>query len=455
MVKTYLLENKTALSLYESVKDLPIIDYHCHLSPKEIYEDKPFDNIGVMWLGGDHYKWRLMRTVGIDEKYITGDSSWYEKFVSYARALEFAAGNPLYHWSHMELSQFFGIDKPLTSETADEIWNEANTYIREHELSPRKLILSSNVEMVCTTDDIIDSLEWHEKIRNDSSFNVKVLPSYRTDNVLLMRRDGYLDYLKKLEAAAGVAITDFASYKKAVSARLDFFVKNGCIFTDVGIVYFPDTVASEEAASATFAKVLAGDTVNDDEYLALIGNMYVFLSKIYKDNNLIQQLHLASQRNINDHLFKTLGLDCGVDCVGDTVGGDDLAMMLDEMNKNGGLPETIVYTLNPANAEQIASIAGAFPHVRCGAAWWFCDHKRGIREEMDVIAENSALGEFYGMLTDSRSFLSYARHDYFRRILCTMIGEWVEKGEFYAGSAEKLVKKVSYENIKKAVGERS
>lgn len=453
MVNTYLLENKTSLSLYESVKNLPIIDYHCHLSPQEIYEDKQFDNIGVIWLGGDHYKWRLMRTVGIDEKYITGDSSWYEKFVAYAKAIEFAAGNPLYHWSHMELSQFFGIDKPLTSETADEIWNEANEYIKKTGMSPRKLIKQSNVEVICTTDDLVDTLEWHEKIAADDSFDVKVLPSYRTDKLLLMRRDDYLDYLKKLSDMSGVDIKDLASLKAAAENRLEFFVKNGCIFTDVGIVYFPDTVADEQSASATFAKVLAGKSISDGDYLALVGNLYVFLSKIYKKYNLIQQLHLASQRNINGHLFETLGLDCGVDCIGDTVSGDDLAFMLDAMRKEG-LPETIVYTLNPANASQIATIAGAFSGVRCGAAWWFCDHKRGIREEMDIIAENSALGEFYGMLTDSRSFLSYARHDYFRRILCTMIGEFVENNEFYEGSAVKLCKKVSYENIKKSISDR-
>ncbi len=453
MTNTYLLENKTAFSLYESVKNLPIIDYHCHLSPQEIYEDKQFDNIGVIWLGGDHYKWRLMRTAGIDEKYITGDSSWYEKFVHYARALEFAAGNPLYHWSHMELSMFFGIDKPLTSETADEIWNEANEYIRKTKMSPRKLIKASGVEIICTTDDIIDSLEWHDKIKADDSFDVKVLPSYRTDKVLLMRRDDYLDYVKQLSAVSGIDVCDFASLKNAIENRLEFFVEKGCVFTDVGIVYFPDTVATDKECDKTFAKVLKGEDITDCEYTALVGNLFVFLSKIYKKHDLVQQLHLASQRNINGHLFETLGADCGVDCVGDTVSGKDLAFMLEEMRKEG-LPETIVYTLNPANASQIASIAGSFPGVRCGAAWWFCDHKRGIREEMDIIAENSALGEFYGMLTDSRSFLSYARHDYFRRILCTMIGEWVEKDEFYEGSAVKLCKKVSYENVKQAFAKR-
>ena len=269
-----------------------------------------------------------------------------------------------------------------------------------------------------------------------------------------MRRDGYGDYLKKLEAASGIAITDLAAYKKAISARLDYFVENGCCFTDVGIADFPDAVAEEDAAARTFAKLLAGGAAGDGEYRALLGNLYVFLSGLYRERNLIQQLHLAVQRNLNTRLFRTLGPDCGVDSVGDAVCGGDLAGILDAMDQNGGLPETIVYTLNPANAEQIASIAGAFPHVHCGAAWWFCDHKRGIREELEIIAENGVLGTFYGMLTDSRSFLSYARHDYFRRILCSLVGEWVERGEFCEESAEKLVKKISYETIQKAVGER-
>ena len=219
MNKNYMLENKTAETLYAAAEALPIIDYHCHLSPKEIFEDQPFDNIGVMWLAGDHYKWRLMRTAGVDEYYITGEATWHEKFLKYAEALEFAAGNPLYHWSHMELSQFFEIDTPLRSDTAEDIWQRANAYIQENALSPRKLIKQSNVELLCTTDDIIDSLEWHEKIRADESFDTVVIPSYRTDNLMLMRRAGYLEWLDKLAAVSGVAITDLASLKAAAENR--------------------------------------------------------------------------------------------------------------------------------------------------------------------------------------------------------------------------------------------
>lgn len=449
MKKNYLLENKTAQTLYEAVKSLPIVDYHCHLSPKEIYEDQPFDNIGQMWLAGDHYKWRLMRTAGIDEYFITGQASWHDKFVHYAQALEYAAGNPLYHWSHMELSQFFEIDTPLREDTAEEIWQQANAYILQKQLSPRKLIQQSGVEVICTTDDITDSLEWHEKIRADQTFGTTVIPSYRTDNLMLMRRDGYLDYLKKLSGVSGIEINSLGSLKAAAQKRMDFFVENGCRFTDVGMPYFPDHIADEETADRTFRQILAGEEIPDHAYLGLIGNLYVFLGKLYQERNLVMQLHLAVIRNANGTLFEQLGADCGVDTVGNPVDGKDLITVLDAINRNSGMPQTVIYTLNASNAAQIASIAGAFPNVRCGAAWWFCDHKRGIEEEINVIAENSALGEFLGMLTDSRSFLSYARHDYFRRILCNMVGNWVEKDEYDGASAQKLVSRISYENVKK------
>ncbi len=448
MNNNYMLQNKTAVKLYKAVKNLPIIDYHCHLSPKEIFEDKPFDNIGEIWLAGDHYKWRLMRTAGIDERYITGDSSWYEKFVSYISAVEFAAGHPLYHWSQMELSNYFGIDMPLTSENADKIWNKANEHIRNTKMSPRKLIADSNVEIICTTDDVADSLEWHEKIRNDSSITAKVLPSFRNDNLLLMRRDGYLDYVKKLSDVAGVNITDLATLKEAVEKRLNFFVEQGCKYTDVGIAYFPDKIATEAEAEATWKKVLAEEEISDCEYIALIGYLYLFFAKLYKERDLVMQWHLGVIRNANASLFRLLGTDCGVDVVGDLISGEALCYMLDSINENSGLPQTILYTLNQDCAAQMACIAAAFPGVRAGAAWWFCDHKRGIEEEINFISESACLGSFLGMLTDSRSFLSYARHEYFRRILCNMIGDWVEKGEYNEGSAEKLAAKICYNNVK-------
>jgi glucuronate isomerase len=443
-----MLNNSVSEKLYETSKRLPIIDYHCHLSPKEIFEDKPFDNIGEIWLGADHYKWRLMRTAGIDEEYITGDKTYKEKFIKYCSALEFAAGNPLYYWSHMELSMFFGIDDNITSQNAEDIWNKANKYIANTEMSPRKLIERSNVEVVCTTDDIIDDLSWHKKIAEDITFSTRVLPSFRTDNLLLIRRDGYTDYLKKLSDVSKVEIKDFESLKTAVSNRLDYFCLNGCRCTDLGIPLFPNRIADDAECDNTLKVILSGQNVTDEEYNGFVGNMYIFLNGLYKEKNLISQWHLAVVRNSNSVLAEKLGVDCGVDCVGNVIDGNSLIMLLDAINKNSGSPKTVIYSLNEANIAQIASIAGAFPNVKCGAAWWFCDHKRGIEDEIKAIAENGCLGEFYGMLTDSRSFLSYARHDYFRRILCNIIGDWVEKNEFAKESAEMLVLKICYENIR-------
>lgn len=444
----YMLNCKAAKKLYNTVQKLPIVDYHCHLSPKEIFEDKPFSNIGEIWLGSDHYKWRLMRTAGIDEEYITGGTTFKEKFIKYCGALEFAANNPLYHWSHMELSQFFNIDLSISSANAEKIWDKANEYIKTTAMSPRKLIQNANVEVICTTDDIIDDLSWHKKIAEDASFTTKVLPSFRTDNLLLIKRDNYNDYIAKLSEVSGVKITDFESLKDAVSKRLDFFCFNGCRCTDLGIPLFPNRIADDGECDSTFKAVLSGENITDEQYNGFVGNMYVFLNGLYKEKELISQWHLAVVRNSNSTLAGKLGADCGVDCVGNTVDGNLLIMMLDAINKNSGLPKTVIYSLNEGNIAQIASIAGAFPNVKCGAAWWFCDHKRGIEDEIKVISENGSLGGFYGMLTDSRSFLSYARHDYFRRILCNLIGDWVEKGEFAKESAEKLVSKICYENIK-------
>lgn len=451
MNNSYLLSGNKSREIYEKVKGLPIVDYHCHLSPKEIYEDLPFDNISDMWLSGDHYKWRLMRTAGIDERYITGDASPREKFRMYAKAIEFAAGNPLYHWSHMELSMFFGIDDALTEKSADSIYDSANEYIKQNDLSPRKLIEQSKVEVICTTDDIVDDLEFHKLIADDGSFATRVIPSYRTDNLLLVRRDGYKEYIDKLSAVSGVKVDGIASLKEAAAGRLQYFVSRGCRFTDVGTPFFPTHVSSDEDADKTFKAVLRGEKISDGDYFGFLGNMYLFLAALYKKYNLIMQWHLCVTRNSNSVLFERLGADCGVDCVGDNISGSALIAMLDAINKNSGLPTTVIYTLNSSSAEQIASIAGAFPNVHCGAAWWFCDHKRGIRQQLEVIAENSALGSFYGMLTDSRSFLSYARHDYFRRILCDMLGAFVENGEYDGGSVDELAARICYKNAKEAV----
>ncbi len=453
MRKDYLLRTSAAEKLYAAVAKLPIIDYHCHLSPKEIAEDAPFTSIGELWLGGDHYKWRLMRAAGVEEKYITGDASYQEKFRKFAGALSLAAGSPLYHWAHMELSLYFGIDDYLTEANADEIWEKANSVIRKEGLSPRSMIRKAGVAYLATTDDVIDSLEYHKQIREDKTFDTVVAPSFRTDNVLLIRRAGYADYAAKLSAVSGVKVEGIASLKAALVQRLNHFCENNCRFTDIGIPDFPSYIASEEEADATYRKALAGEAVSDAEYSGFLGNMYLFLGKEYKERNLVMQWHLAVYRNASTKLFTMLGPDCGGDCVGDPLKGADVIRMLDAIEKAAGaVPQTILYTLHPGMADQLQTIAGSFRGVRCGTAWWFCDHRRGIEQQIEVIAELGHLGSFLGMLTDSRSFLSYARHDYFRRILCNKLAQWCENGEFDSAMAETVARRVCCENIKTLIG---
>ncbi len=448
------LNNDTSESIYKAVKDLPIIDYHCHLQPKEIYEDKAFDNIGEIWLGGDHYKWRLMRSVGIDEKYITGDSSWKDKFLKYAEALEMALGNPLYHWSHMELKQFFGINEPLTTENAEEIWNRANEVIKESRMSPRKLIKDSNVEYIATTDDIIDTLEYHKLIAGDSDIKAKVCPSFRTDNLFLYTADGYKDYISKLSQCSGVNVIDLDSLKKALENRVEFFVSVGCRMTDVGIERFPEYIGDDAEASEAFGKILSGSILTEKEYDAFISNLYIFLGGLYKKHGLIMQLHLAVKRNASTKLFEKLGRDVGGDCVGNPIKASSITTLLDKMEQEDKLPCTIVYTLNPTIYYEIATSIRSFRNVSLGAAWWFCDNLSGIKKQIQVYSETAAIGTFYGMLTDSRSFLSYARHDYFRRILASALGDAVEKGEFAPfESAVKIAEKICYYNIKNKLSE--
>ena len=448
MQNNYLLSSKTAQMLYQSVCTLPIYDYHCHLSPKEIWEDKPFDNIGEMWLAGDHYKWRLMRATGISEDKITGKASWKEKFFAYAQAISLAAGNPLYHWTQMELSIYFGIETALCSDTAEEIWSKANRVIAEKKLSPRKLMKQANTVYVATTDDVADSLEYHQLLKNDDTLSAKVTPSFRTDNLLLIRRAGYRSYINKLSEVSGLAITDLASLDAAIEKRLQFFIQSGCSFTDVGMPFFPDRIGSDAEADLVFKKALEEEALSDEEYSSFLGRMYLFLGKLYRKYNVVMQWHLAVQRNVNTPLFQAAGPDSGGDCIGDLIPGKHIIEVLDAIHLNGGLPETILYTLNPTMTDQLCAIAGSFPHVRMGAAWWFNDHKTGMIEQMTSLGNLGLLGNFIGMLTDSRSFLSYTRHEYFRRIMCELIGGWVANGEYPNDDKvlERMIKNISHDN---------
>lgn len=448
MKDSYMIANETGRMLYRQVRDLPIIDYHCHLSPKEIYEDKPFTNVGQVMLGGDHYKWRVMRAAGIDESLVTGSASWHDKFSAYAQALELAAGNPVAQWTRMELDAFFGITEILDRSSAERIWIACNEKIEQEQLSPRKVMKKLNVEYVATTDDPADTLEYHIALAADPAMTTRVSPTFRPDAAMNLQAPGYRDYIARLSAAAGMEIHTAAQLKAALSARLDFFKAHGCRITDIGLEAFPDRIGSDEEAEAAFAAAIGGKPVDSAAFHAFLGNMYVFLGREYAVRGLVMQLHVATVRNANTKLLRDLGPDVGGDTMGQ-INPKDLIRLLDAIELAGGLPKTILYAMNPALTALMSGIAGCFRNVIVGAAWWMLDHKRGIREVCETIAETGYIGTFLGMLTDSRSFFSYPRHDYFRRIFCELAGAWVEADEYPFEAAQRLVDAVCYGNVKK------
>lgn len=456
----FLLSSDTAKKLYhEYAKTMPILDYHCHLSPQEIYEDKKFENIAQVWLGGDHYKWRQMRANGVEEKYITGDAPDREKFQKWAETLEMAIGNPLYHWSHLELKRFFGYDGYLNSDTAEEVWNICNEKL-QNGLTARKMIKMSHVTLVCTTDDPADSLEWHRKIAEDKTFDVQVLPAWRPDKAMYIEKSDYTEYLKKLGAVSGTAITDFGALMEALKKRMDFFGKNGCVISDHGLPYIMYEPASENEINEIFTKRLSGDSLTIMEERKFKTAFLSAMGREYHRRNWAMQLHYGVKRDNNERIFRELGPDAGIDCIGNYEPSAEMAEFLNALEKNGELPRTIIYSLNPADDASIGTIIGCFQDdsvigkIQQGSAWWFNDHKAGMTNQMISLANLGLLGNFIGMLTDSRSFLSYTRHEYFRRILCELIGGWVENGEYPADwrTLEKIVRGVSYKNAVRYFG---
>ena len=452
LAKLY-LHSETAAQLYEQyAKPLPIIDYHCHLSPQEICENPVFDNIGSIWLAGDHYKWRLMRTYGIDEYYITGGASWFEKFQKYAEVIALSIGGPLYYWTHMELLYYFGIDEALTPESAQRIWDRANNTIQARQLAPRTLIEQSRVEYIGTTDDPCDDLHYHEKIAQDKSFSCRVCPSFRADPFLLITHPTFLSYIQRLRTVVGFDILSIDDYERAIALRLDHFQTHGARFADVGIEFFPNQIGSRQDADRVLRTALSGSIPETSDYHRFLGYLYCYLGKACKDRNIVLQMHIAVKRNPNTALYHSFGPDAGADCIGEAVDFRSIIALFDTMAQENSLPKTIIYALNPSMIYAIATIAGAFPDVHCGAAWWFNDHQRGIKEHLRIFAETGHLSRFYGMLTDSRSFLSYARHDYFRRILCQVFAEWIDHGEVLnTDSCIQLLRAICYENSKELV----
>ena len=461
MDKNFLLETKTAQKLYHTyAKNKMIYDYHCHLSPKEIYEDKKYSNITEIWLSGDHYKWRYMRSSGIEEKYCTGNATDYEKFVAYAKAVQYAIGNPLYHWTHLELQRYFDINEPLTEKTVDKIWNKANEMIAKGGFSARKLIEKSNVALIATTDDPCDSLEYHKKLREDKTFNTRVVPTYRPDNVLGIEKETFAEYIEKLEKATGVEIKDFDSLKDALLVTLGKFESVGCKISDHSSSAMPFVLADDKEISKILKKGLKEKDITSEEAEAYKTAVMLFLGKEYAKRGWVMQLHLGPLRNNNTRMFEKVGVDAGFDSIDDQEQARTLSAFLDELDKEDMLPKTILYTLNPKDNFVLGTMLGNFQtggvkgKVQFGSAWWFVDHRDGMEEQMKTLANLGALHAFVGMLTDSRSFTSYPRHEYFRRILCNILGNWVENGEFPRDFEllGKIVEDICYDNAKSYFG---
>ena len=455
----FLLENNTALTLYnEYAKDLPIVDYHCHIESSEIAHDKNFKNITELWLGGDHYKWRLMRAAGIDERFITGDASDKEKFMMWAKAVESAFGNPLYHWTNLELARYFDINEPLTSLNAESIWEKTNAMLSSGELSARNIMRRSNVELICTTDDPCDSLIYHEQIKA-SGFESKVLPAFRPDNIVDIEKDSFCSYVAKLESASGMKISSVEDIKNALITRLDHFASLGCRLSDHGTEYIWFGEETGVTSNDVFAKKMSSPDVKltQEELTSYKTDLMLFFAREYAKRGWTMQLHFGCQRNVNSVMLENVGINCGCDII---TGAFDfvtpLTGYMDKLNSEGLLPRMIIYSLNPVDNTVIDTLCGAYNDgsipgkISHGAAWWFNDNLLGMEEQLKSLCAQSPLPCFMGMLTDSRCFLSYTRHEYFRRIFCNFLGTEVERGRFPDDMRilKDIVKRVCYKNAK-------
>lgn len=457
----FILKNKTAQKLYfDYAKDMPIIDYHCHIDPKEIYEDRKFESITKVWLGGDHYKWRLMRSNGVPEEEITGNTDDYTKFLRFAEMLPKAIGNPMYHWCHLELKKYFDYDGILNGDTAKEVFELCNNKLQSDGMTVRSIIKKSNVKMIGTTDDPVDDLKWHKLLKEDKTFDVAVCPTYRPDKAVNIEKPGFREYIEKLSAASGVKIKNLDDIKEALSKRLDYFCELGCRATDHGLDYIVYEPTTGFAVNNILQKVLKGERISRFEADQYKTEIMLFLGGKIAEKGIVMQLHYGAQRNTNSKMFEKLGADTGFDCISVKNCGEALTGFLNALEKENKLPKTIIYSLNPNDNELIDTVLGCFQgtevagKIQHGSAWWFNDTKSGMEEQIRSLANLSLLGNFVGMLTDSRSFLSYTRHDYFRRILCNVIGEWVESGEYPSDEKTlgKIVKDICFDNAKRYFG---
>lgn len=461
----FLLDTQTAKILYhEHAEKMPIIDYHCHLSPKEICEDKQFRNLAEAWLGtgdgtGDHYKWRALRARGYAENTVSGRAEDYQKFYQFAESMPYFVGNPLYHWSHLEMRRYFGIDKIINADNAKSIWEEANAQLQT--LTARKMMKKMNVCVVCTTDDPVDSLEWHEKIRGDKDFDIKVLPTFRPDKALNAESSAFGEYVKTLSERSGVRVESLADMKKALSVRLDFFVDMGAKVSDHSLekVYFSS--ATDVEADNVFKKALAGEALTADDLDAYKGNLLVYLGGEYAKRDMVMQLHIGATRNNSKKMFAKIGADTGFDGMGDCSFIDKLSALLSAMEERDALPKAILYNLNERDNYALTVLAGCFQkegvknRVQVGSAWWFLDQQDGMRKNLETVMQVALVSQSVGMLTDSRSFLAYPRHEYYRRILCQLFGRLVESGQYPQSEIStlgKIVEDICYNNAKEYFG---
>ncbi len=460
----YLLESETAKRLYHGYAEkMPILDYHCHVNPQEIAEDRRYENITQVWLGGDHYKWRAMRWAGIPERDITGarGSDPYRCFAAFAATLPRAPGNPLYSWAHLELKRYFGITEPLTPESASRIYALCNEKLAQPGMSVRGILAQSNVKLLCTTDDPVDDLRWHKAIAGDPACSVQVLPTFRPDKALQIEKPGFAAYLAKLAAASGISISCFADLCAALDARIEYFASVGCRISDHGLDYALYAPAPQGAADAVFRKGVEEKSLTVHEAAVYKTALLLHLAKRYAARGWVMQLHFGCIRNCSAKMFAALGADAGYDAVSNAHGADALTELLSAMEEENTLPRMILYSLDQYDNEAIASIAGAFQtdggcagRIQLGSAWWFNDHRAGIEKQLTDLANYGVLGSFVGMLTDSRCFLSYTRHELFRRVLCNWLGQLVENGEYPDDEAAlgALVQDISYNNAVRYFG---
>ncbi len=454
LTEDFLLSNEVARRLYRQFAAAqPILDYHCHLSPEDIAENRRFANLFEIWLEGDHYKWRAMRANGVAEKYITGNATAYEKFLAWARTVPYTLRNPLYHWTHLELQRYFGITELLDENSAPGIWERANTLLTE--LTAHAILQKFHVEVVCTTDDPTDDLRHHRAIAK-SNLKTRVFPAFRPDKALAVGDAQFSLWVKKLSKIAKVDVRDLKTFLQALRNRHDSFHALGCRLSDHGLNHCYANPCSEKAAAAIFAKARAGKSVSEDERSQFASFMMLFFGRLDAEKGWTKQLHLGAQRSVNTAALRALGPDTGYDTIGDFAQGENLAAYLDLLSRENALPRMIIYNVNPRDTFQLATLIGSFQSgeipgkIQYGSAWWFLDQKQGITAQIDALSNTGLLSRFIGMITDSRSFMSYPRHEYFRRVLCDIIGQDVEHGELPNNDAllGRLVQDICYRNAK-------